>query len=122
MAKKRQLPADTLADNLTRLMAKFGYSNRKLGELSGISDRYIGMIRNGDNKATVDVADALAKPFGLTGWQLIIPGLDIEAAANGRIDKLVRNYQKAPPASRDYIDGIAARDAKYQPDNDGKAA
>lgn len=113
MAKKRPLPARTLADNLNKLMVLTGWSNRHLAELSGVSDRYIGMIRKNEFKATIDIAEALAKPFGLTGWQIIMPDVDADLARSGRLAKLIKNYQKAGNSARDYIDTVAERESKY---------
>ncbi len=116
MTNKRRYPAETLTDNLNRLMEATKWSNRHLAQLCGVSDRYIGMIRRGDVKPTIEIAEQIAAPFGLTGWQLIMPNLDIDIARTGRLARLVENYQKAPPKSRDYIDSVAERDSDYGPD------
>lgn len=113
MRKKRAAPAETLAENLNKLMESTKWSNRHLAELSGVSDRYIGMIRKKEFKATVDIAEALAKPFGLTAWQIIMPGIDAEMARTGKLEKLIHDYQSSPRETQDYISTVAERDAKY---------
>lgn len=119
VTKKRQPPAKTLAENLNKLMAATGWSNRHLAQLAGVSDRYIGMIRKSEYKATVEIAEALAKPFGLTAWQLIMPNLDAELARNGALEALIQNYQASSQQAREYIDSVAEREGKYLDSNGG---
>lgn len=112
MAKKRDLPAGTLATNLKRLMTLANnMSARKLSGLSGVSDRYIGMILNRDHQPTVEIAEALAKPFGLTGWQLIMPNLDIDLAKSGKLTELIHKYQTSSKQTRALFDFLVAQEA-----------
>lgn len=115
MAKKRVPPARMLAENLKRLLAEEGWSNRTLAAKSGVSDRFIGMLLKGESQATVDVAEALAKAFGLTGWQLIMANLDISAARKGNLARVIEKYQASEGTEREMFDLLAKQPA----DNDG---
>ena len=115
MKKKRPRTEETLVVNLNQLMEATGWSNRELGKRAKVSDRYIGMIRRGEHKPTNDIAEALAKPFGLTGWQLILPGLRADLAKSGALERLIKNYQNANADARQYIDSVAEREAHYGP-------
>jgi transcriptional regulator with XRE-family HTH domain len=67
-----------VGDNLKRLMKARASldSNPKLSERSGIGIATISRIINGESAATLDTLGMLAKAFGLTPWQLLVPNLD----------------------------------------------
>lgn len=116
MAKKRVPPARMLAENLKKLIAEEGWSNRTLAAKSGVSDRFIGMLLKGESQATVDVAEALAKAFGLTGWQLIMSNLDISAARKGNLARVIEKYQASEGTEREMFDLLAKQPADNDPD------
>jgi len=72
---KNKTTPEILIENLESLIKKTGWSNREIARRSGgsFSDRAIGKILNRENSASVEMADNIAKVFGLTGWQLIMP-------------------------------------------------
>lgn len=71
-----------LAKNLREFMAKSPdlSSQPKLKRRSGISQATIGRILRAEIDAKVDTVDALARAFGLSGWQLLHPKPDVKAA------------------------------------------
>ena len=75
MGRKRL--RQTVAANLTALMDRPGLkiSQERLGARSGLAQRAIGRIRNGEVAATLDSVEALADAFGLQAWQLLYPGM-----------------------------------------------
>lgn len=72
-------PRFVLRTNLRALMEK-GDGPKSQGELhrkSGVAQATIGRILSKPgNNATVETVDALAKAYGLEGWQLLIAGMD----------------------------------------------
>jgi len=112
--KTRVLPSKTVIANLKMLLKTTGWSCRELARRAKgkVSDRHIGKILAGDSIATVDVLDFIAEPFGLTAWNMIQPGLQLEMAKNGKLEKLMANYHGASDAVRKYIDEVAERASK----------
>lgn len=110
--KDRPKTRDTLANNLRALMRATKTTKDDLAKRSGISERMIAYILAKERVATIDVTEALGKPFGLTGWQMMIPNLPVELARSGRLTTLVENYI-ASDTGREYIDHVAEQEAKY---------
>lgn len=107
-------PVDVIVGNLRALMRSSGIKKKQLSERSGVSERMIGYILAKEKTPTVEVTDMLARAFGLSGWQLMIPDVRADLAKSGKISKLVRNYSVASDNGRDYIDRVAEQEAKYQ--------
>lgn len=115
LMNNRPTPSDNLAENLRMLMQAFGInSNRDLARQSGVSDRMIGRILNRESSATVDIVEKLGRPFGLTGWEMIMPKLHLDLLRSGKLERLIENYYMASDEGRDLIDHIAEREAKYR--------
>lgn len=115
--KTKPNPTDTLVINLRALMRANKIKTPQLATQSGVSIRMIKYILAGERKPTVELANALAKPFGITGWQIIMPGLPIELAKSGRLDKLIHNYSESQEKGRTYIDRVAEHEATYKVGN-----
>lgn len=111
---KRQTTTDTLVTNLRLLMQEAKLGKDVLAKRSGVSERMIAYILSKERKPTIEIADSLAKPFGLNGWQLLIPNLPVELAKAGKISKLVENYAQASDTGREYIDHVAEKEAEYK--------
>lgn len=112
--KRRPNTRETLVTNLRALMtaAKIGKDNR--AKKSGVSERMIGYILSKQKTPTIDVAESLAKPFGLTGWQLLMPNLPVELAKDGRLEKLIDNFANASDTAQQYIFQVAERENTYR--------
>lgn len=91
------------ADNMTQ---------RELAGLSGVSQTQIGNIIRGANSPSVEIAEALAKPFGLTGWQLICPHIPDNYKHGESLNKLIVAYILASDEVRRYIDMVVERERK----------
>lgn len=91
------------ADNMTQ---------RELATLSGVSQTQIGNIIRGANSPSVEIAEALAKPFDLTGWQLICPQIPANYKQGESLNKLIVAYVLASDDLRRYIDMIVERERK----------
>lgn len=110
----RIAPRDTFRANLASLIKLTGWSNREVSRRTNgeVSDRYISMLLRGECSPTIDAAEAIGAAFGLTGWDMITPNLNIELARSGRLRDLVANYLADPDETRTYLDAVAKRDAK----------
>ncbi len=109
----RQKTAQVLIANVRALMRANGMTVKALAAKSGVSERHIKYVFSGERTPTVDVADALAKPFGIKGWQLMMPNLPADIAKSGQLDQLIDRYAKSNEQGRDYIDRVAEKEAKY---------
>ena len=114
--RNRPKTSDVLADNLRALMDATGIKKQKLAKESKVSERMIGYILAKERTPTIDVVDALAAPFGLSGWHLLILDLPIGMAKNGQIGKLMHLYSRASDEGRKYIDRVAEHEAQYKTD------
>lgn len=111
--KKRASTSDTLVANIREVMRVTGMKKPDLARKSGVSERMIGYILAKERSPTVDVADAIGRAVGLTGWQMIMPGLPVHLAKNGHLDKLVKNYTHLTDEGREYVNRVAEREAGY---------
>ena len=116
--KTKPNTVDTLVVNLRALMKTMKLNKQELAKKSGVSERMIGYILAKERKPTVEITEMLAKPFGLTGWQLILPGLPVNLVNVGKLMKLCENYSHASTTGREYIDRVAEQEAKYKISND----
>ena len=60
-----------LAQNLRRVRQERGLSQEELADLAGINRNYVGMIERGENAATVDVLEALARALVVEAADLL---------------------------------------------------
>lgn len=102
-----------LAKNLKALMDHHGYTQTKLAEKSGVSQRNISNVLNADceSSPTLETIDKLARAFHLTSWHLLLPGLQIDLLTNSRLEKVVENFTNATHEGRDMISRVSDREA-----------
>jgi len=102
-----------LARNLRALKEhdKRLWSDKELARRSTVSDRMIGRILASESSASVDILDKLAKPFKLTGWQLLVNVPDINEISS--FSELFSNYTQANAEGKEHILTIAEREAVY---------
>lgn len=112
MKVKRPATRETLAANLRSMMALKGWNQVELAKRSGVSQRMISHIVTRSAACSIETADALARPFGLHGWHLLIPGLSAELMQSGSLQRLVDAYIGASSESRDLADRLLAIRAK----------
>jgi transcriptional regulator with XRE-family HTH domain len=105
-----QLPV--FAANLSRLLERAGLNQTQLAEKSGVSQRHISALVRGESDCTLQVAEQLAKPFGLRGWQLMLPNLPIELVNSPRVLRLVETYLDASEEGRALLDAMAQRERR----------
>ena len=104
---------DNLINNVRVLQRELGVNKSELSRRSGVSLRMINYILNGEKKASIAITEQLAKAFGLSGWQLLLPTLNAEMISTGSLDQLIADFSKSSREGRDYIMRIADREAKY---------
>lgn len=104
MEKLRPNTQESLRKNLKRLMEVQKISQAELARRSGISQTHIGGILRGESSATVEIADALARPLGTNGWIIIKPDLPDELLISSALRDLVDGYCNADTAGREFID------------------
>jgi transcriptional regulator with XRE-family HTH domain len=109
----KNLPAETLIQNLTMLLNKTNMSVAELSRRSGVTGRMIHYILNRDRQASVEVAGKLASAFGLTGWQMIMPSLPYDLAKTGQLDKLIDAYAHCDTVTQNYLNSVMQREATY---------
>jgi transcriptional regulator with XRE-family HTH domain len=90
MQAKEIATKDVVAKNLAALMKANGdMSQKRLAELSGVSQRHISSLLSGSHKAPgIDKLDQIAKVFRLKGWHLQIPNVPTEVLDS--IDTVVK--------------------------------
>lgn len=88
------------------------WSQRDLAGKSGVSQRQISNILQMTTTCSVETADALALPFGLEGWHLLLPRLPLDLVHSPSIGRLVKAYTEASDIVRAYFDTIAIREGK----------
>jgi len=113
MAKPRPRTRSTIARNLRALMAFHGLKQRAMEVKTGVSQRQIGNILNGSTSCSVETADALAQPFGLTGWQLMVHNLPPELIESPNLGRLVQAYLDANDEGRELLDKMAHREQNF---------
>ena len=105
---------DVLVSNLKILMRHKGWSKSELARQSKISLRMINYILSGERAPSIEVADQLAKAFGLSGWQMMKPNLPEDLLSSPTLSKLLDAYASASPDGRKMIDLVAERESKYR--------
>lgn len=104
--------AETLAVNLRLLMDVFEWKPADLAEKTGgeVSDRMISYVLNCQRVPSIEVAEIMARPFGLTGWQLLIPSLPQDIERSKSMRKVIDAYIAANNEGKDMIEMIAQRE------------
>lgn len=110
---KRPSTVETLAANLDYLMRANGYSEAEVSKRSGVASKTVNNMRRGRTKASIENADKVARVFGLSGWQLIIPDYPLELLQDSGLASVVDNYAHSNAESRNAIKRIAEREAHY---------
>lgn len=78
MDAKALTASRVLAENLTRLRQANPLLSTQLAlaAKAGVAEGTIHRMSKGTNAATIENVQAVARAFGLQGWQLLVPGLD----------------------------------------------
>ena len=105
---------ESIARNLRVLMKNHGYASEKaLEKDSGVAQKTINNILNGVSSPTIETVEKLARPFGLTGWHLIMPNLPEALIDTPSMRNLFVSFIDSSAEGRSHIEQTAAREAKY---------
>jgi transcriptional regulator with XRE-family HTH domain len=113
MTTQRASTRETFQRNLRMLKRLYQISSKTIAERCGVSERMVDYLLAGERTPTIEVADDLARAFGLNGWQLLLPHLTADLARHNKLEQLLTHYGNASEDGRDHIDMVAAREAKY---------
>lgn len=112
MAVKRPRVRETLARNLRALMRERDWSQADLAAKSGVSQRMISSILNQQHSCSTETADALARPFGLDGWELQMD-MPVELLLKSpTLGELVLKLTAASAEARGWLNTFLDRDRK----------
>lgn len=111
--KTRPRTTETLARNLNFLMEKYDYSEKEMERRSKVSAKTINNMRNAKHTATIENTEKVAAVFGLSGWQLIIPGLSPDLVESKGLKSTVDSFAAADADGRTAIQRVAEREATY---------
>jgi len=84
-----------LATNLTALMKRRGWRQEDLEAKSGISQTYISRLIRKQSDPTIRVLEDLGQAFGIPGWVLLIPNVNIETLDSRAIPALIETFSRA---------------------------
>lgn len=110
---------DNLRANLAMLVDKKGWSIEELARRSHVSSRMIHFILKDERTASIEIAEKLARAFGLEGWHILMPNLERDLVDSPTISRLFNGYQKASSDGRALIDQVVTREAKLSNGNHG---
>jgi hypothetical protein len=98
-----------VADNLRDLLDGCGWSEHQLARRARIAQKTINNVLNRRSACSIETLDALARPFGLAGWHLMIRDLPAAIAdAPGKFT-LVDDWLASDPDGRNLIALLARR-------------
>jgi transcriptional regulator with XRE-family HTH domain len=98
-----------VSTNVRNLMRSMDWSEHDLAKKSGVSQKAINNLLNKTTGCTITTADKLAKPFGLTGWQLMLEKLPVDAAFGSTLTQIMVKILGTDPKGRDWILNTIAR-------------
>lgn len=103
----------TLSQNLKHLMELSGWNVEEVAKRSGVSKRMVSYVISMERKASITIAEDLAKAFNLEGWHLIMPNLPRDLEQSKALRRLIDDYIGSDNEGRDMISKVAEREAKY---------
>jgi len=101
--KSKASGREVLARNLRALKERYGLSEREIGKRTKVAQKTINNILKCSTSPTIETLDRIARPFGLSGWQLQVPDFISESMNGERLDDLIEHYAQASPDGREYI-------------------
>lgn len=110
---QRPKTQETLARNLRHLMNLREWTEQDVADHSGVSQKTVNNCLNKNYKSKVETVDQIASAFGLDGWHLILPNLVQDLESGGRLAKLITDWSDSSNDGRDAIQGLAARESKF---------
>ncbi len=106
----RRHTSDRFRANLKAAMSFHGLKPEVIAKNSGVSLRMVYSVLRGENRPTIDVANALAAAAGYTGWELLVESF----TPAHRVAEMVTVYNGATDAGRQIMDAITRRELEDQ--------
>lgn len=100
---------ERVSANVRRLMTAMDWSEHDLAKKSGVSQKAINNLLNQATGCTITTAEKLARPFGLSGWQLMIEDIPADHAFSSTLTEVVRKFLRADEKGREFILSAAER-------------
>jgi len=72
-----------------------------------VDPKTINNMLHGRFEPRLDLVEATANVFGLTAWQLIVPGMAESILSDGKLQSIVESYAVTDEAGRDSISRVA---------------
>ena len=92
--------------NLKYLLLLTGITKKELADKSHVSARYIDYILNYQKYPSIEIAENIAKGFGLEGWHMILPSLNYELGKNGKLNSLLKEFSESTKVTQDYVSEV----------------
>jgi hypothetical protein len=90
-------------------MKAMDWSEHDLAKKSGVSQKAINNLLNRTTGCTITTAEKLARPFGLTGWQLMLEDIPADDAFASTLSQLVVKFLHTDKKGRAFILDAAER-------------
>ena len=104
--KQHQKTVIYFVNNLKYLLLTTGITKKELAEKSKVSARYIDYILNYEKYPSIEIAENIAKGFGLEGWHMILPNLNYELGKNGKLNTLLKEFSESTKVTQDYVSEV----------------
>src|ERR1700744_1875727 len=113
MAQPPSQPREILAENLSFLMERRDWKQKRLEKESGVSQRHIRSLLRQQQDCTMDILSRLARAFKIPVWLLLVPDLPPDILDSKRLPELIDHYVNSGPKGQDFIDRAAEREAAH---------
>lgn len=101
--KKYIAPRHVLAENLSALLKAKGWSGPELATRARVDRKTVNNMLNARYDPRPENVDAVAKVFGLNGWQLLRPSTGKNFSDAAVIERLIEKFSEATPEQRQTI-------------------
>lgn len=108
-------PRQVLAENLKALLKIHELSAPTVAARAGIDPKSVNNMLHARFEPRLENVEAVAKVFGLTGWQLIRRNLTKGMPGIDELEELIERYIAATPEQRETIMHVAEMTGTYKP-------
>ena len=91
-----------------------GWTELELAKRCGLGKKTINNLVNERHPPNIETTDAIARAFGLWGWQLLMPSLPKDLESDGTLGRLITAYKDSSAEGPKIILQIAEREATYK--------
>lgn len=107
-------PRQVLAANLKELLRIHKITAPKVAAKAGVDPKSLNNMLHARYEPRLDLVEAVAKVFGLTGWQLIRRNLTKGMPQAVELEGLIEKYIEATPEERATILRVAEMTGDYR--------